>query len=491
MLSKYVYVLLLCGLVFFTGCAERLSLSGSYLIPQEEPPSKPISRRIVLVADNQIHNQYGQPIPILRSGASDRLVQTAIRPVQLDFYGQDVLQWLVQNQGVDTPIVHLGDACDLSCTEEFETFCNIMLNAATGWVMAPGNHEGFFFGNEHRDVREGKWPDACQNAGQPMTKADFVKLYLAALTLQNGPGFQALTQYVQLPSLPRESSEQASCAVLEQRAAAIPDRGQWRYEDSQNSAPPLLRAIAWRSDAVRPWHSFVVQEVELTHAAALTDASASVRAILLDTSQYEVPPLLVSTILNAGVTGSVRADQLDIVNAWIASHRHPKPVWVPMGHHPFDRLNPWTQKRLHAIRRRATSPLYVSAHTHAGQFLVHRESQRAVANNGAERTSWLELNLGSILDWPMEFRTLEFARTDTSGRLVLRSPRFTMPEQLQASEGIPSTDETWEAKPQDPDYYLNHEDFKDPNADRTEHRLKNFFTRDPPPIASPQSDASG
>jgi hypothetical protein len=102
------------------------SLPAGYLFPQQRPPSNVISRRVLLVADNQLHNVYSEPVPILRSGLADRFVRTAIRPVQLDFYGQDFLAWLVQDQGRRTPIVHLGDTCDFSCTGEFHRFWDIM-----------------------------------------------------------------------------------------------------------------------------------------------------------------------------------------------------------------------------------------------------------------------------------------------------------------------------------------------------------------------------
>lgn len=149
------------------GCA-RISatppppLPGGYLLPAQQPPSQVVSRRIVLVADNQLHNLYGGPVPFLRSELANRLVQPAIRPVQLDFYGQDLLRWVVEEQGRFSPIVHIGDACDFACTGEFRKFREIMRQAKHGWVMAPGNHDGFFFGNEHRDATNDDWRQADQ-----------------------------------------------------------------------------------------------------------------------------------------------------------------------------------------------------------------------------------------------------------------------------------------------------------------------------------------
>jgi hypothetical protein len=49
----------------------------------------------------------------MRSEITDKLVRTAIRPVQLDLYGQDLLKWMIKRYGSNRPIIHLGDALDL------------------------------------------------------------------------------------------------------------------------------------------------------------------------------------------------------------------------------------------------------------------------------------------------------------------------------------------------------------------------------------------
>ena len=168
------------SVVVLSGCSwfsTQPSLPKSYSIPLNEPASSYLSRRFILVGDNQLHNLYNDPVPLFRTGAADKIVQSAIRPVQLDFYGQDFLKWLIENTRGE-PIVHMGDACDFSCTGEFERFSEMMQKAKGSWVMAPGNHDGFFFGNEHRDVEKGDWPAACRNAGEPMAKDRWVHLYL-------------------------------------------------------------------------------------------------------------------------------------------------------------------------------------------------------------------------------------------------------------------------------------------------------------------------
>ncbi len=451
-----VLVVLLGGCGWFS---RPPSLPGGYLIPSGEPPSTVASQRVFLVADNQVHNVYGEPIPVLRTGLVDKIVQSAIRPIQLDFYGQDFLKWLVDSRSQRYPIVHVGDACNLSCTGEFSRFWEIMRRAKKGWVMAPGNHDGYFFGNYHRDPAGADWQAACRNAGRPMTKDRLVRLYLAALILQEGPGYQALARHLGL-----DGSDHTD---LEELSPLIPERGDWRYAREERDERPFLRAISWRIDKTQPWRSFVVQEADLSLDRSVFPDSAlgfdiSIRVILLDTTQYHGAPTLVPlppATVNAGLTGELLIDQFEIVQSWVNSH--PDGVWVLLGHHPFDSLSQRTLAPFDDLRRTAKALLYVSAHTHAGQFMVH----------GSGKDRWLELNVGSILDWSLEVRTLQFYRAGE--RLMLRSPRFTMHELLRRFEGVPTNDELWEAKPGEADYYLRHEDLKDLDAFKTEIRLKN------------------
>jgi hypothetical protein len=446
---------LVISVVVLTGCSwfsTLPSLPKSYSIPLNEPPSSYLSRRVILIGDNQLHNLYNDPVPLFRTGAADKIVQSAIRPVQLDFYGQDFLKWVVENTRGE-PIVHMGDACDFSCTGEFERFSEIMQKAKGGWVMAPGNHDGFFYGNEHRDVEKGDWPAACRNAGEPMTKDRWVRLYLAALVLQRGPEYQELTRNFGLEHVAHGDFKQASTAILSKNLT----QGNWQYK-----APglPFLRSLSWKINEQDPWRSFVVQEVDLS-----LDASISIRAILLDTAQYEEKPILLPLSRNAGVTGELLEDQLGVVKSWIESDQNRKRVWVLIGHHPFDDLSPRSQKALDDLRKKTGALVYVSAHTHAGQFIVHDPDQ--------EKDKWLELNMGSILDWSLEFRTFQIERSKEDARLVLRSPRYTMHERLYRFMQLPINDEIWEARPGDKDYYLGHENLKDLDAHKTEIQLKN------------------
>src|SRR5882757_11282719 len=49
---------------------------------------------VLLVADNQTQHLYGDPF-WMRSGVAPKFLHTAVRPLQLDLYGQDLLRWVI------------------------------------------------------------------------------------------------------------------------------------------------------------------------------------------------------------------------------------------------------------------------------------------------------------------------------------------------------------------------------------------------------------
>ena len=83
-------------------------------------------------------------------------------------------------EGVRNLSFEVGDAADLGCEGEFRTFTGIMNTAGRPWIMAPGNHDCFYFGNFH-PVHTENWEAACRNAGEPLRKDRYVRLYVATL----------------------------------------------------------------------------------------------------------------------------------------------------------------------------------------------------------------------------------------------------------------------------------------------------------------------
>jgi hypothetical protein len=440
------------------GCHRpQPSLPRGFEIPTEETGIA-ISRAVYLVADNQIHNLYGEPVPIFRTGWAYQLVKTAVRPVQLDLYGPDLLQWVAERRGAQTAIIHVGDAADGSCTGELLQFFEIMRHGAHGWAMAPGNHDGFFYGNEDLLLATRSWEAACRNGGRPLTKDLFVRYYLAALYDQDD----------RYDVLDRAATAHADPARLrathdiESIAALVRSSGPWEYDPASGGQPPLVRAIEWKIVPDARWQSFVVQRVDLTLPPQVSPDGTQVDAVLLDTAQYAFRPTILPS-QNAGLHGDIGDDQSAIVSGWMSRGRGEKHAWVLFGHHPYDALTDGGRANLDQLRQRGRVPVYVSAHTHAGQFITHRTGQ----------DTWLELNLGSILDWSIDFRDFTLLRTK-DGRLGIRSPRFTMDQVLLDAEQVPG-DSSWEPKPDEPDHLVTYDQLGYAGALETELRLKNVL----------------
>jgi hypothetical protein len=172
-------------------------------------------------------------------------------------------------------------------------------------------------------------------------------------------------------------------------------------------------------------------------------------------------------------------------------------LWVLIGHHQFQELGRSSQEGVDDLRKRSGALLYVSAHDHHGKFVVN--------GKGHDEGNWLELNIGSILDWPAEARRFGLIRAKVEGAkglamlqrparaypealrrlriqpqepareeewaVLLDTPRYLM-EELLREEGVPAHERRWEATPNDPDYYLRHEDLRDLDAVRAEIILK-------------------
>jgi len=69
-IANVICLLVMCSTMLSACSTPPPSLPRSYLISQSGPQdAKEISRPVWLVADNQIHNLYGEPIPLLRDCA--------------------------------------------------------------------------------------------------------------------------------------------------------------------------------------------------------------------------------------------------------------------------------------------------------------------------------------------------------------------------------------------------------------------------------------
>jgi hypothetical protein len=487
---------------------------------RERPPEgglrgEPVSERIFLVSDNQRHDLLGGAVEIFRTGASDRAVYVAIRPPQLDCFGQEFLRFALAEAG-GRFVLHLGDACNLSTTTEFARFARDMDAAWGGWAMAPGNHDGFIFGNSSR-TREGliaEWNEAAESwvedgeriVGRALQKDRFVSHYVAALILQcqawseglaGTLGVEGERLYARWLAARGDSSSKAGFAEywrflgefegLVYRRAAYPSRHEGHdcpgYHEfvlpEEASVPrPHIRRVVWQIDADRPWRSYLTQELDISVRSGEEEPSPGLSVLVLDTSHYRVQPSLDhaigSTLLSlgqivqlAGTHGNLLASQeLCALRPMTERMRAEGRRWIVVGHHPYGELSGFSQDRLDPVREGGGFPFYVSAHSHFGEYRWHEDAEREGA--------WPELNVGSVLDWPMEYRDLQiFRRSD--GSLAVLSRRYVVADVLAERGLLLRDDSDQRARPGDPDYYLDYRESYSPFAEDAELRVRRLL----------------
>ncbi|MGC4086746.1 MAG: metallophosphoesterase [Polyangiaceae bacterium] len=354
------------ALLALTTCASNEArLPGLEAIPRLSVTSgKAVSRRVVLVGDTQFQELHAQGVDV-RTALTDRFARTAIRPAQLDMFSESLLLEACRNgrrNDPDAPVIHLGDAANASCQSELEQLFGALDQEvrANGWLMAPGNHDGFFLGTSDRPSDAGQWALACstgQANNSPLTKDRFVELYVEQLRRAHGLDRTAKPA--------GDDAKKPLCA---------------------DAPGPLLKRVCWQvSRREERWQSFVLQLIDLS-----VDPARRVLGVIVDTSAYPIYPKLLPSERDAGRAGALVSAQRDLIEGWLQAE--PQTDFVFFGHHPLNQLDPTSRGFLLEQRQMV---LYVSAHTHSGRYFLHSEPQ-----------PFVELNLGSITDYPNEYRDL-------------------------------------------------------------------------------------
>lgn len=384
--------------------------------PEETTASTDEENRFLVMADNQAHAFHGKPF-WLRSGFMEHQSESTIRPPQLDVWGQETLE-MALDADENAVVVHLGDAMDISCFSEFEDFKARMSNPTDReWFVAPGNHDGYFFGNisatasdepEIRGWLKDDWERACADS-RPMRKDDFLRAYLEVL----GTRYQGL------------AAEMRRTRPIDPRQAQWSGEWQADWRCAREDCPALL-TVSWFIDPKDNHKSYLVQRVRLD--------KSGFSAIVLDTSQYDRPRKPIKFVAKklAGQVPGIEKDQEKVVRRWLQS---PVPVrasvrqqrangspaqrasgfgrTVLMGHYDYKigkhkglvkSHRKRFMKRLEGLIQRSGVPLYFSAHTHKGGY--------------KSQSGFLEINIGSILEWTPEYHLMSFREGPESLVLV-------------------------------------------------------------------------
>jgi len=441
-----------------------------------------ISARIWIVSDNQRHELLGTNIPGLRMAIADeKFAESAIRPPQLDLFGQELLREALER--TDGFVLHLGDACDISNTVEFALFAWDMRGARSGWLMAPGNHDGYFMGNTSRvaDSWVRKWDDTGEKYEQDgiavtsraMQKNDYIGYYLAAIILQDTAWSEPLARRLgadctaiqeRWTKLRKESGAPTFVQYWQhleslQAAAykAAVQESQHRLDLSDGlkaGAGVTLRRIAWAIDVEAPWKSYLVQEIDIG-----VDSQQPISMLVLDTAQYTYRPSAEYGALSylpsktgmftqqlAGTHGNILESQVASVDWMMDAMRAEQRRWVVAVHHPYEDLGRHSWPRFDRIRDAGGVPVTLSAHTHDGEFRWHHD--------GEHEGAWLELNVGSMLDAPVEYRDFQVQRV--GGRLAVSSRRFVMADLLHEAGLLADDTPGYRPSSGDPDNYMDY-----------------------------------
>jgi 3',5'-cyclic AMP phosphodiesterase CpdA len=344
-----------------------------------------LGRPILLLGDNQVQHLFGKGV-FERTGLSDYVARTAVRPVQLDMFAHQLL--IDACRAVpDVPIIHLGDAANSACVQELDRTFALMRACGDDrpWVMAPGNHDAFLMGSVHRTCRLKAWEDACYDVGTYGPRGhDLSKNVLVRRLLDRTWKPQTGEDYALRCDEPKAAQRLDDCTrgTISRKEAPVPHRNAWSA---------FLVQATFLVDEEAPWRSFLLQWVDISDRP-----SQPVFALVLDTVHYDERPRVWPRSQDPGTTGAIDRVQRDAIED--ALNEHEKAFFLLVGHHPLEKLQEGTRDFVLELAQRKNLVAYVSGHTHLGGWYEHTAKGR--------KGPFVELNVGSVTDHPNEFRDL-------------------------------------------------------------------------------------
>ncbi len=408
-----------------------------------EVRSYPFSVPILVLADNQIHDIFNMYAFFYRTNLADDIAGCAIRPPILDFFNYNGILLSKALENYDKPnrlILHLGDAADMSTANELYNFFELMNKCGSTWFMAPGNHDGFYYGMSNPFKFGKEWEkastdifrsqadaDTKNNIGGQLTKDRFVASYLAALILQpNAPWAETLKSELDVNIKDLRFNKETYCDVVSQiYNNDIKYNNQEIYEKEidfskiKNSRLDKLKFHINRNDIMRG-QSYIMQSLKINDN--LDNISQNVYIIVLDTSSYKswrtvfhpfIPWSWLSNEYNAGVWGEIGKDQACVMKSWTDSYSKDS-KWILAGHHPYKsiKMSKNVKEAFNVTLNKGKLPYFISAHTHSGNIFRHDDK-------------FTEINVGSIVDYPMEYRDFQL-RIDSISNVHIQSNHYSL-----------------------------------------------------------------
>jgi hypothetical protein len=378
----------------------------------------------LFLSDNQFNNYLMDP-NIIRNTIFDSFNPVAIRPPQLDLFAPDMLSWVLDKYAANKHLIHLGDALNVACQNEWKLHVEKMnpiqfgKKVHKGWVMLPGNHDAFYYGNTagntyfKRGFVTGSWKDTCNSKTYPpkndvdikdvvMSKDIFTKKYYAELLNQGKIFPEDFPNLKDVQCIPTKKATRNKFREKRTKLMIC----DWQAKKPNSYLQKIKFTYPIEQDFRVAYRSYFVQELNL---GKIPGTNQKLKGILLDTSDYITAPRSLAGALgtlrkfsvfgsyNAGLMGNIADNQAEAVKSWLINDSDDSLVLF-MGHHPYLNLSPATQKHFKEFQKLAKKSIYISSHTHTG-FTINSEPVK-------------EVNIGSITDFPNEFVSLYFKKED-------------------------------------------------------------------------------
>jgi len=371
-------------ILFLIGCttADRINkeLSNRVVSYEEyfdKAKVKPLEHRVILIADNQFNNIYTDPT-VLRNFYADSFAEVSIRPPQVDLFSPQLFNWTLQKYNAkENFVIHLGDALNIACSNEWDIFEKSLENVNKDrFVMALGNHDFYWYGVTDGESKSDRvaWAIACDdrypittksaNDTKRFTKGRFINKYL---------------KFIDIGYIPNTTN---------------------RYFTKKGESAFIQEIFVKRfNDERDEYSSFLVQKINIPSKDSTKEGLGG---IVIDTGAYNKKPLNVLGHLkiaghyNSGEIGQLTKPQQKIIEEWSNKFKEKREPFLIFGHHPLKAFTPKEKIWLENLIKNNSYALgYISAHTHLG-----------FVNKKDKRKGLLEINVGSITDYPNEIRTL-------------------------------------------------------------------------------------
>ncbi|MFT4103635.1 MAG: metallophosphoesterase, partial [Burkholderiaceae bacterium] len=415
----------------------------------------PVSSRVLLIGDSQIHHFAGNPDST--SNFLDPWSEPSTRPALQGLFGDRLMQRLLEehlgSHAFDA-VFFMGDALNTSCEAELQRFDRVVSTlfgpsgrfAHLPLVLLPGNHDGLLYGNfgvkdpvgwlekpgalrkalrAAFNAQSWEWTCRCADAAarHPAGCVDRNRFLAYCASWLSSTGS---------PHVPDAASLSMASPGAGWQAWTVQGVNLQWYESSSASG---RRWAARYTDPRDPHRSFLLQLVELPAAGerGRGESAPSPRtlALVFDTSNYRWRPR------RAGLVGGITRFQQMVASRMVerASERlspaltgGPATQLIFFGHHNLHALPTrarWLITHLFVAIREAARimplPLYVSAHRHRGGWYSQRINEHALSIG--QQVRWTDLNVSSIVDWPIAVRDLRLWARPCVPRAVVAESR--------------------------------------------------------------------